>query len=73
MLFRSDACHITQAAEAGNILSGLTQARVKKLMIVEGGQNPTGNPCRALHWHGFVGMEERAVQDIAAWVRDPQP
>ena len=70
---RQDACHITQAAEAGNILSGLTQARVKKLMIVEGGQNPTGNPCQALHWHGFVGMEERAVQDIAAWVRDPQP
>lgn len=68
-----DACHITQAHEAENILRGLTQASVKKLMVVDGGQNPTGNPCQALHWHGFIGMEERAVQDIAAWMRDPQP
>ena len=29
--------------------------------------------CQALHWHGFVGMQERAVQDIAAWGREPQP
>lgn len=42
-------------------------------MVVEGGENPSGNPCQALHWHGFIGMEERVVQEIAAWMREPQP
>lgn len=70
---RHDACRVTPAREAENIFRGLAQARVKKLMLVEGGQNPTGNPCQALHWHGFIGMEERAVNDIATWIRDPQP
>ena len=70
---RQDACRITTADEAENIFQGLTHAKVKKLMVVEGGQNPTGNPCQALHWHGFIGMEERAVQDIGAWIRQPQP
>lgn len=70
---RQDACQLTQASEASYILRGLSQARVKKLMVVEGGENPSGNPCQALHWHGFIGMEERAVQEIAAWMREPQP
>lgn len=70
---RQDACELTQAHEAGYILRGLAQAPVKKLMVVEGGQNPSGKPCQALHWHGFIGMEERAVQDIAAWMREPRP
>jgi hypothetical protein len=70
---RQDACRITAADEAENIFRGLAQAKVKKLMVVDGGQNPTGNPCQALHWHGFIGMEERAVQDLGAWIRQPQP
>lgn len=69
---RQDACRITPAREADHIFRGLAQAKVKKLMVVDGGQNPTGNPCQALHWHGFIGMEERAVKDIAAWIQDPQ-
>lgn len=70
---RQDACRITPADEAENIFRGLLQAKPKKLMVVDGGQQPTGNPCQALHWHGFIGMEERAVKDIAAWIRQPQP
>lgn len=70
---RHDACELTQAHETVHILRGLAQAPIKKLMVVEGGQNPSGNPCQALHWHGFIGMEERAVQDIAAWMREPRP
>jgi pimeloyl-ACP methyl ester carboxylesterase len=70
---RQDACRVTPAREADNIFRGLAQAKVKKLMVVDGGHNPTGNPCQALHWHGFIGMEELAVQDIATWMRNPQP
>lgn len=70
---RQDACRSTQAHETSHIMRGLSQAPVKKLMIVEGGENPTGDPCQARHWHGFIGMEAQAVQNIADWIRAPQP
>ncbi|WP_339939081.1 hypothetical protein [Undibacterium luofuense] len=68
-----DACPITQAHETDWILRKLTQAPVKRRLLVTGGANPTGDPCEALHWHGFIGMEAQAVQDIATWIRNPQP
>ncbi len=70
---RGDACRITQAHEAASIVRGLQNAPVKKLWLVEGGENPSGDPCEALHWHGFIGMEANAVKDITSWIRQPMP
>jgi hypothetical protein len=55
------------------IFAGLQNAPVKKLIMVNGGSNPTGSACEALHWHGYIGMEVEAVDLIAAWVRQPAP
>lgn len=68
-----DACRVTRAAETAQIMPLLRQAPVKKRLIVSGGENPSGAPCEAFHWHGFVGMEERAVKDIGGWIKDPRP
>jgi len=70
---REDACRITLAHDAEWIFKGLKQARVKKFWLVDGGENPSGNPCEALHWHGFIGMEWRAVKDVGSWIRQPSP
>ena len=70
---RQDSCRITQAHEVDAILRGLKNASVKKRWVVEGGENPSGDPCDALHWHGFIGMEARAVQDLAGWIKNPKP
>jgi len=70
---REDACRITLARDAEWISKGLGNARVKKFWVVEGGENPSGNPCEALHWHGFIGMESRAVKDVGGWIRQPGP
>lgn len=70
---REDACRITLARDAEWISKGLSNARVKKFWVVEGGENPSGNPCEALHWHGFIGMEARAVKDVGGWIRQPNP
>jgi len=67
-----DACVITPARETTWIMSKLKNASVKKLLVVTGGENPTGDPCDAFHWHGFIGMEARAVKDIADWIKNPQ-
>lgn len=70
---RDDACRITQAAETEWIVQGLKHAPIHKRWIVEGGVNPVGHACEALHWHGFVGMEARAVTDLAGWIKQPRP
>ncbi|MDQ3058261.1 MAG: alpha/beta hydrolase [Pseudomonadota bacterium] len=70
---QDDACKHCQPHEVPAIIAGLTNAPIKKLMMVSGGANPGGPVCEALHWHGFIGMEPQAVADIAAWIRKPSP
>ena len=66
-----DACKHCQASEAPFIIKGLTNAPIKKLMVVDGGANPTGDECAGQHWHGFIGMEHEAVDQIARWIKSP--
>jgi hypothetical protein len=66
-----DACDICRPNEVPSILSGLKNSPVKKLMMVSGGSNPTGSPCEGNHWHGFIGMEQQAVSEISAWIKNP--
>ena len=68
-----DACAIAKPAEVSLITTRLKNAPVKKQIMVGGGSNPQGDPCEALHWHGFVGMEKEAVNIIAGWIRNPKP
>lgn len=60
-----DACAQCKPHEVPAILNGLSNAPVKKLMMVDGGSNP-GDVCAAQHWHGYVGMEKEAVDSISA-------
>lgn len=66
-----DACSLCQPHEVPNILRGLTNAPIKKEIMVSGGENPAGDPCAALHWHGFIGMEQEAVDTIGRWISSP--
>jgi pimeloyl-ACP methyl ester carboxylesterase len=68
-----DECHATRPQEAPIIVEGLRNAPVRKLVLAKGGANPGGDPCGALHWHGFIGMERQAVDEIAAFIRAPAP
>lgn len=67
-----DACLVCEPREVPSILRGLTNAPVKRLMMVEGGSGPIGDPCEARHWHGFVGMEKEAVDQMTGWMADPR-
>jgi hypothetical protein len=66
-----DACVHCKPREVPAILNGLSNAPVKKLMMVDGGANPTGDVCAAQHWHGYIGMEKQAVDAISAWIKNP--
>ena len=73
MHHKYDACKICVPSDAPDIIRKLKNAPVKKLIIVSGGGNPRGDPCEAMHWHGYIGMEREAVDIISGWIANPVP
>lgn len=67
----NDGCRLCQAHEARHISKQLSHAPISKTMIVGGGTGARGNPCEAFHYHGYVGMEKEAVEQIAGWILNP--
>jgi hypothetical protein len=68
-----DECKNCVPGDASLIVRKLTNAPVKKLILVNGGANPFGDPCEPMHWHGYIGMEREAVDIIAGWIANPVP
>ena len=66
-----DACKVCTPYEAKDSAGGLKNSPIKKTVLVSGGDGASGDPCEALHFHGFIGMEREAVDLIANWVIHP--
>lgn len=71
MHHEKDTCFICQPYEVNGIIKGLKNAPIKKLVMVNNGSGATGDPCEALHYHGYIGMEAEAVEIIANWIKNP--
>ncbi len=70
---KDDSCAGTMAYELPGTVDRFISVRQKKTWITTGGENAKGDPCEAFHWHGFVGMEKQAVDDISNWILSPHP
>jgi pimeloyl-ACP methyl ester carboxylesterase len=68
-----DACKICIPSQAKLIEPKLSASPAHATLMLDGGENPSGDPCEALHYHGFIGMEAQAVQQIADWVKARKP
>ncbi|MEI6737853.1 MAG: alpha/beta hydrolase [Pseudomonadota bacterium] len=66
-----DGCKICAPHEVPAIVKGLKNAPVKKQIMVNAGENPAGDPCEAMHYHGYIGMEKSAVGLITGWIKHP--
>lgn len=66
-----DACKVCTPYEAKKIADGLKNSPIKKTVLITGGVDPTGDPCEALHFHGYIGKEKEVVDLITTWVRQP--
>lgn len=73
MHHKRDACKDCDPREAHLITERLTGAPVKKLLLVDGGGDPSGPVCEPMHYHGFIGMEAEAVKTISDWIKNPAP
>jgi hypothetical protein len=63
-----DACKVCLPYEAKNVVDALSNAPAKDLVYVEAGSGASGDPCEALHYHGYIGAEKEVVDLIAAWI-----
>ncbi len=68
-----DGCRVCTPWEAKNIPSALKNAPVKALLLINEGGGESGDPCEALHFHGYIGAEQSVVDQIAHWIAQPQP
>jgi pimeloyl-ACP methyl ester carboxylesterase len=69
----NDACKVCVPYDVPSIIKGLKNAPVKKQVMVSGGENPSGDPCEPLHYHGYIGIEKSTVETITAWLKNPVP
>ena len=63
-----DGCNVTPAADAPKLRQRLTGARTVEVVLLDGGGPPRSEPCDAYSQHGFLGIEDKAVDVIARFV-----
>jgi pimeloyl-ACP methyl ester carboxylesterase len=59
-----DACFVTLYADVPLLVGALSNADVAPVRAYTGGGPPSGDPCGAFHFHGFVGIEATVVSDL---------
>jgi pimeloyl-ACP methyl ester carboxylesterase len=67
---RDDGCAFTPAADSAKLEARLTGSRKVEVVILNGGSPPRSDPCDAYAQHGFLGIEGRAVDTIARFIKE---
>lgn len=70
---REDGCPSTQFADVAVLQAKLVNAPTVGILAYEGGLVPVGDRCEARSRHGYYGLEQRVVRDIAAWITGRRP
>lgn len=65
-----DGCRLCAFRDMPRLMQKLTAAPRKELVTFRGGENE-GDPCEAMAYHGFNGLEKDVVARIATWVTAP--
>ncbi len=65
-----DGCSLCAYSDAQAIVPKLVNAPRKQLLSFNGGIS-RGDPCEAMAYHGFNGIEAEVVRQIGAWILQP--
>jgi pimeloyl-ACP methyl ester carboxylesterase len=66
---REDGCPACPFSYAADLLGRVTSAPRKDLISFAGGDPPITEPCEALSRHGYLGIENKVVAAIGAWIK----
>ncbi len=69
---KQDGCAFCRYSDLPSLMGKLTAVPRKELLTVEGGKNQ-GDPCEAMAYHGFNGIEQQVVTKIAEWIIQNNP
>jgi pimeloyl-ACP methyl ester carboxylesterase len=69
MSHQKDGCAFTPAADTPKLTARLTKAKKVDVVILDGGDPPISDPCEAKSQHGFLGIESKAVDAIAQFIK----
>lgn len=64
-----DGCPKTPPSGAQQIAAMLTGAPAVEVKMFSGGSTPRSKPCKAMSYHGFLGVEDEVVAAIAAFIK----
>lgn len=64
-----DGCKHCAYSEIPRLMNKLSATPAKDLATFKGGNN-RGDPCEALAYHGFNGLEEDVVERIVTWIQN---
>ena len=68
----SDGCKVCPYSEIPAMMEKLGKTPKAELISVSGGQS-RGDPCEAMAYHGFNGLEADVVGRITRWVIAAKP
>ncbi len=66
-----DGCPLCPFASVPALMAKLGNAPKKELLAIKGGVNQ-GDPCEAMAYHGFNGLDGEVVPQIAGWILNPR-
>lgn len=66
---KEDACGTSSFANLAPLMARITHAPRKELIAVSGGLPPQSDACDALSRHGYFGIEDEVIGDIARWIK----
>ena len=66
---KQDGCVVTPYELAVALMRSLTQTPKKELLTFVGGDLSVSDPCEAMSYHGFLGLDVEVVVAIASWIK----
>lgn len=67
---KRDDCGVTPYEYAVDLMKSLKHVPKCDLLTFEGGDLPRSDPCEALSYHGFLGLDAEVVAAISSWIKD---
>jgi len=66
---KQDGCVVTPYELAVALMRSLTQTPKRELLTFVGGDLSVSDPCEAMSYHGFLGLDAEVVAAIVSWIK----
>lgn len=69
---KGDGCVVSPYGNAMDLMKRLKQVTRCDLITFDGGDPSVSDPCEAMSYHGFLGLDADVIATIASWIKAAQ-